>query len=242
MNRDRILEYLYDEMNPSSKREFETELLNNPKLKKELEELTQVRTFLAQSQDQRPQPLELVVNPVRTTRRISRWWAIAASLLMLIVAGKTFDFRVQTQGSNLVVGFGPYTASEELKSNEQQEQYAKLRSAINDLQKQVSAYAIPSDDATVAPVSLSENQKLAGWIVSAMKQEQSNLESRLANKILEDQQIYMQGVAQNLMNYWNEQRKNDLQMINSGMQQLVQALQLPPQDLAQFVNNTQQNY
>lgn len=242
MNRERILDYLYDEMTPDLREEFERELRNNAKLQSELRELQEVRSFLSHSTDQVAQPIEMVVKPVTPVRRISRWWAIAASLLLLIAAGKMLDLKVRSQGSGLVIGFGDLEQPDQSINDDLKVQYAQLQGAIQSLQEQLNSYGAPGGDTDVKPVSLSENQKLAGWIVNAMKQEQTSLESRLANKILEDQQVYIQGVAQDLMNYWNEQRKNDLQMINNGMQQLVQALQLPSQDLAQFVNNTQQNY
>ena len=72
--------------------------------------------------------------------------------------------------------------------------------------------------------------------------EHATTENRLAAKILEDQQISMQSMAQGLISYWDEQRKKDLQMINSGLENLVQAIQMNSQDLTQFVNNTQYNY
>ena len=247
MNKENILDYLYGEMDLQARLEFEKKLQNDAALQSELRELQQVRAFLGQSKDIAPNPINMVVNTTHTTRKLSRWWAIAASLLILVVAGKMLDLRIESSGSHLVVGFGPLQSENTTSPEIMKAQYASLQQAITDLQKQISTQAEPRlQSSMVSETDLSEqsqqNQKLAGWIVNAVKQEQSMLENRLSNKILEDQQVYMQGVAQDLMRYWNEQRKDDLQMISTSMQSLVQALQLQPQDLAQFVNNTQQNY
>lgn len=243
MNKARILDYLYGEMSAVEQKNFEAQLQQDSVLRKEVEELRQVRTFLAGSVDEVPEPITLMINTPPKVKKLSRWWAIAASLLILVVGAKLLNFRVESNASHLVMGFGPMNLAQPTTSPDLQKQYVQLEKAINKLQTQLTGYdLIPPDNETVQPVTLSENQKLAGWIVKTIREEQSGLENRLANKILEDQQMYIQGVAQDMMQYWNEQRKTDMQAINNGMQQLVQLLQLPPQDLAQFVNNTQQNY
>lgn len=242
MNRDKIMDYLYGEMEQSERLEFEKILTNDHNLQAELQGFKQIRSFLGESKDLIPQPINMVVKTTSTPRRISPWWAVAASLLVLMLAGKILDFRIESHESHLVIGFGPMEMDHENLHTDTDEKYASLQNSIESLRNQLASQQIPSELLESKNVSYTDNQKLAGWIVNAVKQEQSSFEDRLANKILEDQQIYIQGVAQDLMQFWDEQRKNDLQAINSGMQQLVQLLQVPTQDLAQFVNNTQQNY
>ena len=75
-----------------------------------------------------------------------------------------------------------------------------------------------------------------------MEEQQSTLESRLSNQMLEDQQLYIQSIAQDLIRYWDEQRQNDLEVINDGLQNLAQSIQFSNNDLVQLVNNPRQNY
>lgn len=62
MNKARILDYLYGEMSAVEQKNFEAQLQQDSVLRKEVEELRQVRTFLAGSVDEVPEPITLMIN------------------------------------------------------------------------------------------------------------------------------------------------------------------------------------
>jgi hypothetical protein len=244
MNREKILDYLYGEMTSGEKVQFERSIAENGELRKEIDEFQLVREYLGRSKDHTISPLQMVVKAPVSRNIWNQWWAVAASLLLLLMTGKLLNLRVSVDQSQLSIGYGKVHAAQVNPPIELQEQYVKLEKSLGDLQEQLASYQeMTKEPAQTLPsghaIDMGYLTKMVGNMVD---KEREVKESRLAEKILEDQQISMQSMAQGLIRYWDEQRKNDLQMINSGLENLVQAIQMNSQDLTQFVNNTQQNY
>ena len=90
MNKEKLINYLYQEMSPSEKSSVE----HNKEMMKEVNELASVRTFLRSDADVKPNAAPIFIKPKRRIV-ISKWWAMAASLALLLAAGKVFDVRVE---------------------------------------------------------------------------------------------------------------------------------------------------
>jgi hypothetical protein len=244
MNKEKLLDYLYDEMTEPEKSAFENELVQDSALKKELEEMQMVRGYLKRSQDEISAPVKLVINRPKVRYLRSRWWTIAASLLVLLIAGKLMNLRISLSDQQLLLSYGP-VQSENTAPGELMESHADLVRTVNQLKEQIAIYGQSMEAITVREPANQAHQPDNEILVSMLRNslaEQKGLENRVAGKILEDQQKYIQAVAQDLIRYWDEQRKNDLRIINEGMQNLVQSIQYGQEDLTQFVNNTYQNY
>ena len=101
------MDYLYGEMSPQERAKFEAEMEKNDQLREEVQSLKGVRSFLKEHQDEAiPSTTMVVENPPRIIK-LSKWWAIAAALLLLLAVGKIMDFRVAVGDGQLVMGFGP---------------------------------------------------------------------------------------------------------------------------------------
>ncbi|MBK8502287.1 MAG: hypothetical protein IPL46_08790 [Saprospiraceae bacterium] len=244
MNREKILDYLYGEMAPDEKVVFEKTIAINAVLQKEIDEFQMVREYLGQSKDQTGSPIQMVVNAPVRRNLWNRWWTVAASLLLLLMAGKFLDLRVTIDQHQLSIGYGNLQSVSVDPNLELQQQYVMLGKSLGDLQSQLASYQemVSHPEQTLPSGQKVDMRELAKMVGNMVEKEQETTENRLAEKILEDQQIAIQSMAQGLIRYWDEQRKNDLQMINTGMENLVRAVQMNSQDLTQFVNNTQQNY
>ncbi len=246
MNNEKLLDYLYGEMSDTEKSDFEKKLALDAHLKNDLEEMQLVRKYLKQSRDQTPQPVKLVVEQPPVRYRFSRWWAVAASLLLLMMAGKLLDLRISLSDQQLVLSYGAAPQPENLPYEMLARQYTDLTKSLDDLKEQFVAFDGSQlshiENIRAVDKSSFDAETLTRSFTATLENQQAGLENRVASKILEEQQIFMQAVAQDLMRYWDEQRKNDLNIINEGMRNLAQSIQLSQQDLAQFVNNTHQNY
>ncbi len=103
---NRLLDYLYDELDAAEKQEVEQWLAANPEAQQELTELQQTRGILSALPEVTP-PKPLTVTS--SSLRISRRWlptismAAAAAILLLLVAT---NVRVQTYNGGMTIAFG----------------------------------------------------------------------------------------------------------------------------------------
>ena len=128
-------------------------------------------------------------------------------------------------------------------------EYQELKSGIESLKGQLAAYQLQQkNEKDTEPKYVSstssqhEQNQLVQLIQKTLTDQQSTLETRLSNQLLEEQQIYIQSIAQDLIRYWDDQRQNDLEAINDGLQNLAQSIKFSNNDLVQLVNNPRQNY
>ncbi len=230
MNNVEIMDYLYGEMEDEQRKEFESRVENDKALREELQSLEQVRLFLHKSEDQEP-----VVKKTRTAKLSifrSRWFAIAASLLVLLVAGKLLDLRMMVSNQQFVVQFGdeiPVIPPDDV------EKYDQILAALQSLQTKVDQKA---DLSLVRNQLDSENSLSEGDLVKAFKQslqdQNRNLSREVSDRVQLEQRAYVQDVVTDLIQYWDAQREEDLRLLNNGLENLAQAIQL--NDPAQLVS------
>lgn len=102
----RLMDYLYDELDAAEKQEVEQWLAENPEAQKELAALQQTRGFLAQLPSVKPAKPAPVIS---SSLRISRRWiptisvAAAAAILLLLIAT---NVRVQVYQGGMSIAFG----------------------------------------------------------------------------------------------------------------------------------------
>lgn len=116
-----FMDYLYDEISEGDKIRLEAYLVENQKLKQELDELSQTRSLLQKMPDEAPPQKLLVMEPKKRT--LSQWWddaknllpqstfgksgfAVAASLILLLIVGSAAKLHVDTSGEGMTVSFG----------------------------------------------------------------------------------------------------------------------------------------
>src|SRR5688572_1953402 len=110
-NENDLMAYLYGELEGSEKEAMDKYLFEHPEARLELERLQQMRSMLNQVKDK-----EVIAPPIFVGESKQRFlWnapylktivSIAASLLLIIVAGKLSGMRIQYQASELRISFG----------------------------------------------------------------------------------------------------------------------------------------
>lgn len=238
MKKEQIVDFLYEEMSEQEKSDMLGSLESNTQLSQKIAELQDVRSFLQTSKDV-PVIAEVPLPSSKPSRSIfqSRWWAIAASLLVLLVAGKLLDVRVTWDDQQFTMGFGKYTEETQGQLATQQ-QLATLQATLVSLEERLAAQkeVVPIQAATTETIDDATYQRLLTSLQQTIRNENQTLKQNLAEQIQSEQNAHVEGLLSNVMDYWDAQRREDLKMINDGIMNLAGALNVPTNDLAQNVN------
>jgi len=108
---EKLIDYLYDEMNKEDRAAFEMELQADASLQKELQQMKQVRSHLQSIPDvDLREPLVIpATTPPAATHRL-RWlkpfYGVAASIAALLLLGAWTGLHVEAGKGELVLAFG----------------------------------------------------------------------------------------------------------------------------------------
>ena len=118
MINEQLLEYLYGEMDEKQRIIFKESLQSDESLQQELSELEMVRKFLDHRTDEKMEPARIVVQRPTVVRPISKWWLVAASLLVLLIAGKLLELNISWQDNQMTIAFGEVKRQESIPPNQ----------------------------------------------------------------------------------------------------------------------------
>lgn len=188
--RSLFMDYLYDEISESDKTKLETYLDKNPDIRKELEQLKQTHSLLQQMPEPDPAQQLLVIEPHE--RSFSQWWIQAKNLLPHSLLGRT-AFAV---AAGLILFF--FLGS-----------LAQLHiDTSND------GLAISLGYSPTVNQGLSEEE--ANALIAQIKEENATMLADYAEAINQQNEEQLQQVIA----YFEEQRMNDLQLVNQTLDEL----------------------
>ncbi len=226
MNKERIIDYLYGEMDASERERFEIEMNSDAGLRNEVESLSQVRSVFSHDMD--AQVTQPVIQFPAKSRSIPRsWMAAAASIVLLLTLGKITDFQVSTEEGRLVMGFGEIVPQEKHVEEPVINSISKadLDLALESLKSSILEEF--NTQARIPPDVLSKEEYNAG-ITSMKNMIQASYDKSTVNMIAESTALQDEKVGQ-MMNefieYLDARRNNDIQVINTGLNNLAQMIQ-----------------
>ncbi|MFZ2905040.1 MAG: hypothetical protein WAZ98_02435 [Cyclobacteriaceae bacterium] len=234
-----LMAYLYGELSGEEKTAVEEYFRENPTAMEELESLQHLRKMLSSVTDK-----EVIAPPIVVEDSKQRFFwnapyiktisAIAASLLLLMVAGKIFDIQVNYSGNEMKISFGK--SVEEIHAPQPVLTQAQVQEMIN---------ASLTQNNQVVQASLDENQekldasirknvamnstKVKELVQQASKASQDEIRRFVATlqdqnqQVVKDyfqlstneQQKYIEGLLVDFSKYLQQQRKNDLEVIQT---------------------------
>jgi hypothetical protein len=240
-----LITYLYDEMSTEERQQFEIAMENNPELKREFEELKEMRQGLAQIQDKE------VMEPFflwgkqgsdswasmfkrRNVLMFKPFIAVAASFVIVLLIGYMTNFSITYQDQSLYIGFNKdkKIGSE---TNYTPEQVAQL---VNEEIAKNNAYIFSkltetenNMDTRFAALETSQNTQLTPTYAATDVVTQKELDIFLSNvrsnnlKVLQtylqsssvQQQEYFQAVLTEFSDFVENQREEDLRLIRRSM-------------------------
>lgn len=191
--RSLFMDYLYDEIEEEEKRHLENYLDRHPDLQRELEEFRATRRLLQQMPMAEPDQQLMVIEPRQRT--FSQWVQEAKQLLPQSAFGK-FGMAVAA-GLILLLFVGSA---------------AKLHLDVNE-----SGYSISMGYSPTVNQGMSPEQFQA--LADQIRQENTAVLTDYMQTIRQENQQQLQQVVR----YVQEQRVNDLQLIDQNLEQLQQA-------------------
>lgn len=236
-----LMAYLYGELSGEEKSAVEKYLKENPTAMKELESLQHIRKMLAAVSDK-----EVIAPPIVVEDSKQRFFwnapyfktisAIAASLLLLMVAGKMLDIQVNYSGNEVSMRFGKPATDKIVETLPQGLTTEQVQKMINSsmLQNNKIVQASLNETQDKLDASIRKNMAMNSTRVNNLVQEASRAsqdEIRRFVATLQDQnqqvvkdyfqlstneqQTYIEGLLVNFSKYLQQQRKNDLEVIQT---------------------------
>jgi|AntRauTorckE6833_2_1112554.scaffolds.fasta_scaffold00099_10 hypothetical protein len=191
--RSLFMDYLYDELEQDQRNELEQFLSQNPEVKKELDELSDVRSMIAHLPVQDPEKQLVMAEPDQAG--FQEWWndfvdgllprkgfaragfAIASLLVVFVVLGAFTKLNISVNDGGFSLAFG--------------EKQEIIQQGFTPQQVEMLLQQVREDNAVM----------ISDAVQSAQQQQENELEKTLVN----------------FADYIEQQRQSDLQMISSGL-------------------------
>jgi len=198
----RLMDYLYDEMGPAERREFEEILRNDPGLKQKLDDMQSTRNLLQEDNTEIKPGNLLLIKPDSETSvdessgtpkrgKIFTLTAIAAIAAAILLTFSVFSFmnlQVSQTDNGTLITFGTAPAPQQTNEPDQTEAYitkAEFYDMMDELQERNS-------------------QVMATALQQTREQHQQQMED----------------VIQTLTTYYSQRRQQDLVLVSEGLAQL----------------------
>jgi hypothetical protein len=257
--------YLYGELEGKDKEQFELYLLENEEARKEFEKYQRLRGMMASVEDK-----EVIAPPIVITdeKRKFIWDApyfktiasIAASLLIVMLAGKLTGLRISTSGNELKLGFGePAQVTPAVEVPKQQTlTEAEVQQLINaSLEKNNTALqASLKQNEKELTASIKKNlavnsQKVDELVRQASTASQDQIREYIAGLQSDNMQVvkdyfqltsteqkrYIENLLVDFASYLQQQRTNDLQAVQTRLNSLEQKNDLFKQETEQILTS-----
>lgn len=191
--RSLFMDYLYDELEPDQRKELEIFLSQNPELQKELDELGSVRSMLQHLPVQDPAEQLVMVEPDQSG--FQDWWN---ELIESWIPKSGFARAGFAMASALIlfVMVGAFTKMD-MSINEN-----GFKLAFGEKQEIVQQGFTPEQ---------------VDYLLQQMKEENALMVSEAVQAVQQSQDEKLEQTLINFADYVEQQRRNDLQMISSGL-------------------------
>jgi len=255
-----LVAYLYGELENPEREAVEKYLFEHPEARLELERLGNVRTLLGEVKDK-----EVIAPPIFVDERKSRnLWdipyiktigSIAASLLILMLAGRLTGMKVRYHGQELRIAFGETIQSDpatdalsqeavqaminaSLDNNNQsmqtswKETQAQLDASVN------KSLALNSSkiDKLVREASVASQDQVRDF-VSGLQAENLQLVKNYFKLSADEQKQYIESMLVDFSKYLQQQRIDDLQLVQTRLNSLEKNTDVFKQETEQILTS-----
>jgi ribosomal protein S17E len=242
----KLMDYLYDELNPAEKKAFEEELTRNPELKEELEAFQSGKNVLGNWEDEKVSaPPFINIQQSKEQKAGSnglKWFfSIAASLLILLVAAKFTGLEVSSQGGEFRIAFSQQVQTENQLKRDDIEQMVthalvnyeeKLDSERSENKQELENYLSRQSQ---------QNKKLINNYIADLQESNIDMMQTYWKQSNEQQQIYTENLLTNFAGYIEEQRKEDMEYLFAKMELMESDKDLFKIETGQMINSLANN-
>lgn len=259
--------YLYGELEGTEKEKVERYLAEQPDARRELEKWQQIRSMMGFVKDK-----EVIAPPIVLDqgRDYFNWrspflrtvFAVAASLLLLMVAGRLTDFRMRVESRQIIISFGPSengktedipvirnTPSltgedvQRMIDNSLKTNNEVMQTALDDTHRQLdasirSSLAMNSSrfDKLVREASTGSQEQIRDYVASLQTQNAQLVKDyfQLAKK---EQNQYIEDLLIDFAKYLQQQRSEDLMVMQARLNTIEQHTDLFKQETEQILSS-----
>jgi hypothetical protein len=255
--------YLYGELEGAEKEKMEQYLLSDPHARKELEQYQQLRKMMGTVEDKEVIAPPIVVGDNRqrfiwNTPAVRMVASIAASLLIIILVGKLTGTQISMSGNEFRLSFGdapknemvqPATAG--LSANEVQNMINESLNQNNIAMQASWKETQQKLDASIRSNLASNSGKIDKLVKEASNASQEQIRqfvSTLQNDNAEvvknyfqlsstEQKKYIEGLLVDFAKYLQQQRNDDLQLVQTQLKALEQNTDIFKQETEQILTS-----
>jgi hypothetical protein len=261
-----LMAYLYDELSGEESVLVEKYLLENPTAKKELESLQHLRKMMSTISDK-----EVIAPPIVVEDSNQRFFwnalpiaigiktisAIAASLLLLMVAGKIMDVQVNYSGNEVSMSFGKPAVDkiteqplaqgltveqvQNMINSSMTQNNQIVQASLNETQEKLDAsikknLALNSSKINnlVQTASRASQDEIRQYVAGLQSQNQELVKDYFQLSTA-DQQKYIEGLLVDFAKYIKQQHNNDLETLNTRLTGLEQNTTVFKQETEQIL-------
>ena len=255
-----LMAYLYGELESPEREAIEKYLFENPEVRLELERLGNVRTLLGDVKDK-----EVIAPPIFIDERRSRnLWdipyirtigSIAASLLIVILAGRLAGMKIQYEAQELRISFGEakqsdqatealsteavqamINASVERNNQSMQASFKETQSQLDASVNKSLALNSAKIDKLVREASVASQDQIREF-VSGLQTENLQLVKNYFKLSADEQKQYIESMLVDFSKYLQQQRNDDLQLVQTRLNKLEQNTDVFKQETEQILTS-----
>lgn len=242
----KMMDYLYDELNPEERKAFEEELVQNPELKEELEAFQNDKKILGNWEDEKvsaPPFFNIYKNPEKNNRQTGLKWylSVAASLLILMVAAKFTGLEISNQNDGFRIALGQEIQPDNQVDKDEIQQIVNM--ALSNYEEKLNAER--KEDKQELENYLTQqsqqNKKLINNYLTGLQESNVEMMQAYWKESNEQQQIYTENLLTNFAQYIDEQRKEDMDYLFAKMDLMESDKDLFKIETGQLINSLASN-
>jgi hypothetical protein len=256
--------YLYDELEGHEKERFEQYLLENEEARQQLERYQGLRAAMSSFEDKEviAPPIVLGENKQRflwDTPYLKTIISIAASLLVVMLFAKLVDLHVSTSGNEFIMSFGKIEQKPVLQSGEKsmltedqvqqminnslQNNNTTLQTSMKENEEKLAAsikknLAVNSGkiDELVRQASTASQDQIRQY-VSGLQDENMRVVKDYFQVTSSEQKKYVENLLVDFAGYLQQQRNNDLQLVQTRLKSIEQNSDVFKQETEQILSS-----
>lgn len=262
--------YLYGEMDDTDRRRFDQYILDNPDAHQELQRFQNLRNILSDVEDKEviAPPIVIGGEPANSagSRRPLFWntpylrtvVSVAASLLLVILAGKLSDAHLQVSNHGLSLTFGAVPRGPETEtiasalSEEEVQQMInasleknnlRVEESLEETQRKLDAsirktLAVNSGNIQklVSEASLASQQQISEYVETIRSENMQQVKDYFQLTSSEQKQ-YIENLLVDFAKYLQQQRNDDLRLVQTRMNSIEQDTDLFRQETEQILSS-----
>ncbi|MGM0579052.1 MAG: anti-sigma factor family protein [Bacteroidota bacterium] len=242
----KMMDYLYDELNPEERKAFEEELAQNQELKEELEAFQSDKEILGNWEDEKvsaPPFFNIYKNPEKNNGQTGLKWflSIAASLLILMVAAKFTGLEISNQNGEFRIALGQEIQSDNQMDKDEIQQLVNL--ALTNYEEKLDAERKEDKQELESYLTQQsqQNKKLINNYLTGLQESNVEMMQAYWKESNEQQQVYTENMLTNFAEYIDEQRKEDMDYLFAKMDLMESDKDLFKIETGQLINSLASN-